>query len=615
MKHCFLSIFLIYISLFFFLLSCTQSKVNTTDFDAAMGTTDSLMIYSPKKTIRILDSLKLHYSDISEEQEALLLFKKGEVYYVNDLYLEAIQEHQKAYTLFSKQKDNYNKTRSLITLSAANLRFENVEKSQEYALEALHEATLLSDKRLLAKANNLLFQLHFTLEDYSKALDYIQKAEKIFTDEKDTVSALAIKSNIAAVYLKQKNYQKALAVYKESLDLGKNINAPQTIVKILNNIGFTYIEVKEYAFAIQFFESAIDLNKNIDAINAAPYKGLGYVYFLNNDFKKAITNYNVALVIYKQNKNLPEQIEILDKLITLTIQEKNPQHALMYQAERDQLQVALQTIEKERLLHFSTIKYKAKEKEIALQYEQQTNKKNRWLFGSLLLILTLLLFLLGSYLYITKLKAANKASQLEQSLLRVQMNPHFIFNTLAAIQNITLENSPIKASNYIAKFSKLIRQNFDYVQKEEITLEQEINMISNYIETQQFRFQYSFQYVLTLSQNCNSQSIKVPPMLLQPFVENAIEYGLKEKKEDGLLEINIDKEGNQLCFEIKDNGIGRSNEAKQYKKNGVLHATEIFIERLKLRKKSEEETFQIIDLYDLENKPVGTKIVFKIYIK
>lgn len=614
MRYCFFYKSLFCLALFFHLQSCTKYKESDNQFDAIISKTDSLMEYDPKKAIKILDSLQLHSSIISSEQVALLFFKKGEVYYVNDFYLESIIEHKKAYNLFVEQKDEYNKTRSLITLSAANLRFENFEKAQEYALEALHTAESLGDERMLGKANNQLFQLHFILEDYSKALQYIQKAEEIFAYEKDTVSKIAIKSNEAAIYLKQKKYNKALKIYQESLKLGQNIKAPQTIVKILNNIGFIYIETKEYPLAIQFLEGAIQLNKNINAINAAPYKGLGYVYFLNKDVNKSIVNYKQSLTIYKQNKNIPEQIQVLDKLITLAIQDKNSEEALNYQIERDQLQVELQAIEKEKLLGFATVKYQVKEKEIELLYQQQTNQRNKWLFGSLLITLSLLLILLGAYLYITKLKAANRASKLEQNLLRVQMNPHFIFNTLAAIQNITLEEDYIKSSNYIAKFSKLIRQNFDYVRKEEITLEEEINMILNYIETQQLRFDNSFQYILNLGENCDTKSLKVPPMLLQPFVENAIEYGLKGKKMEGILELNIFKEKNQLCFEIKDNGVGRSNYSKQHRKSKALHATDVFMERLKLRKKAEEKTFQIEDLYNSEKQPIGTKITFKIKI-
>lgn len=613
MKYCFFVNRLVYSVLLLILFSCTNTENNQIDFDETLKITDSLSQFNYEKSINILDSLQSNLKGLTPQQNALILFKKGEIYYVNDLFLEAINTHKKAKDLFINLNDNYNTTRSLITLSAANLRFNNLEKAQEFALEALKNASSLKDKRLLAKANNLLFQLHFTLKDYPKALEYIKKADNIFTNQNDTTSVIAIKSNIAGIYLKQKEYNKALLAYQEALELGKNIKSPQTIVKLLNNIGYTYIETEQYASAAKFLQAAISVNKNISVINGAPYKGLGFTYFLNNDFVTAKAYYKKAIEIFEQNKDTPQQIQILDKLITIAIRTNKPEEALVYQEKRDALQIKQHTKETERLLHFSTVKYKAKEKEAELLFLKQISAKNRLLYGSLVAALLLLLVLLGAYLYITKLKAANKASELEQSLLRMQMNPHFIFNTLAAIQNITLEKDPVKSSNYIAKFAKLIRQNFDYVRKEEISLEREINMISNYIETQQLRFDYAFKYILNVAENCDVKSLKVPPMLLQPFLENAIEYGLKEKKDGGILELNITKENTKICFVIKDNGVGRSHQSKT-KKSKELHATDVFKERLKLRKKGEEKSFKIQDLYSENNEAIGTKITFKINI-
>jgi LytS/YehU family sensor histidine kinase len=269
-------------------------------------------------------------------------------------------------------------------------------------------------------------------------------------------------------------------------------------------------------------------------------------------------------------------------------------------------------LEKNRLLDFANVNYEVKQKETEISHQKEINSRNQWLLISTILLFVLLAILTAFYVYNTKLRAANKASKLEQSLLRVQMNPHFIFNTLAAIQNITLEGNPIKSSNHIAKFSKLIRQNFDYVKKESINLDQEIAMISNYIETQQLRFNNAFNYAIEIDKIINTSKIKVPPMLLQPFIENAIEYGLKGKKENGELLIKIEKQQSELLFIILDNGSGRSTKAKQEKVTEELHATSIFIERLKMRKKGEEKTFTIEDLFDSENKPTGTKVYFKL---
>ncbi|WBX77153.1 tetratricopeptide repeat protein [Tenacibaculum ovolyticum] len=568
----------------------------------------------PEKAIKKIDSLLLNVTDLNTAEEALLLFEKGEVYYLNDEFIEAKNIHLKTYTLFSKFNDNYNKGRSLITLSNTCIKLREFEKAQEYAIEALHIGELINNNRLQAKANNQLFQLHFRLKDYKKALAYINQSEKLFLNSEDITSIIAVKGNIATIHLQLKEYNKALQKFSETLKLSEKIKDPKTIVRVLNNIGFTYLEAREFKQSEKFLRGAITLNKNIKAINAAPYKGLGALFLVTNRLDSAKINYKKALNIYKDKGNIEEETDIRDKLIAVALLEKNFEEALFHQTIRDSVKIQLNKSEKEKLLHFANVNYKVKEKEIALKHQKETSKQNMFLGVSVIVSLVLLLIIAVFFNYNNKLRALNKASKLEQRLLRVQMNPHFIFNTLAAIQNIILEGNPLKSSNYIAKFSKLIRQNFDYVRKEEISLEEEIKMISNYIETQQLRFNNAFKYTIDISENCNIKELKMPPMLLQPFVENAIEYGLKGKKTDGVLALKIDKEKDGLYFEILDNGVGRTIKQKDVKVSEKLHATAVFIERLKTRDKGEEKSFTIEDLYNDEKKSIGTKVFFKLTV-
>ena len=323
-------------------------------------------------------------------------------------------------------------------------------------------------------------------------------------------------------------------------------------------------------------------------------------------------NYTKALRIYQSNKDAKEEINVRDRLVAVSLLYGDYAKALNNQIIRDSLQLDVSRLEQGNLLNFANVNYEVKRKETEIEHQKEINTRNQWLIISIVMLFILLLIAIAFYVYNAKLRAANKAATLEQSLLRAQMNPHFIFNTLAAIQNITLEGNALKSSNYIAKFSKLIRQNFDYVRKESITLDKEIAMISNYIETQQLRFNNAFTYVIAMDKEVDNKAILVPPMMLQPFVENAIEYGLKERKEGGELQIKVVKESQGLLFVILDNGIGRSAKAKQEKVSEELHATAIFKERLKMRKKGEEKSFVIEDLFDEHNNPTGTKVSFKL---
>lgn len=585
---------------------------NNTDgnLEAYLHSIDSISQKEPKNGLRKIDSLLTTVK--SPENKALILFAKGELYYLNDELIEAKNIHLETYDLFEKLKDDFNKGRSLITLSGACIKLNEFESAQKYALEALQIGEQLQNNRLQAKANNQLFNLHFMLKDYEKALSYIKRSEELFTDPNDPNSIIAIKGNIAGVYLKLKQYNKALKQFSEALKVGESAKDPKTIVSILNNIGYTYLEAKRFPEAEKFLRGAVQLNKNIKTINGAPYKGLGSLFLITDKLDSAAVNYNKAMSIYRSKGNVSEEIEIRDKLISIAIIKEQYQEALSHQIIRDSLEVAKNKKQNQRLLHFANVNYRVKEKEIALSHQKEINEQNLWLGISVIISLILVLIIALFVGYNNKLRAANKASKLEQRLLRAQMNPHFIFNTLAAIQNITLEGNPVKSSNYIAKFSKLIRQNFDYVRKEEITLEEETAMISNYIDTQQLRFNNSFTYRIDIAENCNVKELKVPPMLLQPFVENAIEYGLKEKKEGGVLCLSVSRTNEELLFDIEDNGVGRKQKKTREKIAQDLHATGIFIERLQIRNKGEEKSFVITDLYDDKGNPSGTKVTFKL---
>tara|TARA_R110002051_G_scaffold245580_3_gene305293 strand:- start:8160 stop:10010 length:1851 start_codon:yes stop_codon:yes gene_type:complete len=601
-----------YAFIFLTFFACTKQDTIRPSLEKSLLAIDSLTLTQPEQSTLKLDSLLQKSKHLTTLETAILLFNKGEALYLNDKYQEAFNTHLKCNELFAELNDTYNESRSLISLSGAALHMGDIETAQKYALKALSLAQLIGDNRIEGKAYNQLFKLHFTLKDYDNALEYISATDSLFSKGVDTTSIIAIKGNKASVYLKLKEYNKALSSYSEAMALSQSQRDPKTLVSILNNIGYTYIEAGDYESAEKFLRGSATLNKNIKAINAAPYKGLGNLFLLKAENDSAEINYKKALEIYIANSNFKEEIEVRDKLVALAIMSGDYTTALDNQIVRDSLQLYVSSLEKDRLLNFANVNYEVKQKETEINHQKEINNRNQLLLISTIMVFVFLFIATAFYIYNTKLKAVNKASKLEQSLLRVQMNPHFIFNTLAAIQNITLEGNPIKSSNYIAKFSKLIRQNFDYVRKEAITLSKEVSMISNYIETQQLRFNNIFSYKIEIEDSLDVHAINVPPMLLQPFVENAIEYGLKEKKVGGELLVKIEGNTDGLSFVILDNGLGRSAKAKKEKLTEELHATTIFLERLKMRKKGEEKSFVIEDLFDDNNTPIGTKVFFKL---
>ena len=210
-----------------------------------------------------------------------------------------------------------------------------------------------------------------------------------------------------------------------------------------------------------------------------------------------------------------------------------------------------------------------------------------------------------------------KIMELELRALKSQMNPHFIFNTLNSIQHFISSNNFKDSNRYITNFSKLIRMVLNQSDKSYITLREETEMLNLYLSLEQVRFSNEFEFIINLDDNIDLDFDKIPPMLLQPFVENAIWHGLMNKNEKGQIEIKFSIDGDYLLCTVKDNGIGRvaAEEIKATRKiqNKSVGMT-ITKERLNIINSEmyENMNVEVIDLYNKNNLPTGTTVKIKI---
>jgi sensor histidine kinase YesM len=210
----------------------------------------------------------------------------------------------------------------------------------------------------------------------------------------------------------------------------------------------------------------------------------------------------------------------------------------------------------------------------------------------------------------TKIQLEKQMIELEQKALRMQMNPHFIFNALNTIKGYYTEGNLKEASSYISKFSKLLRKLLES-EEQVTTLDNEIDMLKLYIELTQIRYEGKFDFDFIVDHRLCIEEILIPNLLLQPIVENAIIHGLAPKKEKGNLEIEFRKEKESLICIVDDNGVGRKT-AYQKTKEYESKATDITLDRLKLFDK--QATFEIFDKMENEIN-LGTKVIISIPIK
>jgi sensor histidine kinase YesM len=207
----------------------------------------------------------------------------------------------------------------------------------------------------------------------------------------------------------------------------------------------------------------------------------------------------------------------------------------------------------------------------------------------------------------------NQILDVEKKALRLQMNPHFIFNAMNSIQSFILSNEPDKAIHYLTRFSHLMRLILTNSKDSWVLLANEIKAIEYYIEIEKLRFDERFDFQLDIDPEITPEKLEIPPMLIQPFLENAIIHGLLNKKDKGKIVIRIVYQKGLLHCVVEDNGIGRARSAKLKESSGLKRPSMgMFItsRRVDLLKTSSSERFgiKVIDLYDDLGEARGTRV-------
>jgi LytS/YehU family sensor histidine kinase len=219
-----------------------------------------------------------------------------------------------------------------------------------------------------------------------------------------------------------------------------------------------------------------------------------------------------------------------------------------------------------------------------------------------------------------KAELEQHASRLEMQALRAQMNPHFIFNSLNSINRFILQNNKAQASEYLTKFSRLVRLILQNSQAALIPLESELESLQLYLELEAVRFDHHFEFKITVEDDLDVSAIKVPPLIIQPYTENAIWHGLMHKEEKGHLEIELFQREDILCCRITDDGIGRKHAAELKSKSASSHKSmgmQITASRIEMlqQKKQLDAYIKITDLILPNGRAGGTEVFLKIPVQ
>jgi tetratricopeptide (TPR) repeat protein len=542
---------------------------------------------------KIADSYKSSYPDSTQfyANKAKDLSLKisyplglGQSYINTGISQLVLGDYKKASSFFLKSKKHFEKLletdknnttyKNGLARSSASLGIIYTEQNNYYLALKNYERALkiyqeIKDKQSVSKAYNNIGVVYKSMLNYPKAIEFLKKAYLI-QEEIGEQNAPVTLTNIGAIYFEQGNNTEALSNYSKANKLFKKTDNKRGIALLYNYFGDYYFKENNKNLAKSYYEKSLDLNEEMHNKFGASLALYNIGQLLTNEKK-----YNEALPFATKSLAYAQEIGVLDqtfhseKLLSelygyLNEPEKSLNHYKNYIVARDSIN------NQENLKKFAmaemNFEYKKKEELLAEKHKRQTQLTVFLIFGVILLI-GLILLIYNRMQVKKRLTLQKEVAEYEQKALHLQMNPHFVFNCLSSISSFIVQNGTDSALKYLSKFSKLMRLTLEYSKGALIPIDKEIESLQNYLELEQLRFHDKFKFSI-ISTDKVEFNVGLPPLLIQPFVENAILHGIVPKEENGKIDVKFDQQNGKLICTITDDGIGLSK-SKILKENSV----------------------------------------------
>lgn len=582
---------------------------------------DSTAFYAEKANIL---STKINY----KFGLANSYINKGNSNLILGNYDIALKDFLKAQTIYQ----------SLLDADSANKKLKNglarafasagvifSEKSNYYmALENYHKALKLyieiDQKNSISKAYNNIGIVYKSQSNNKKALEYLKKALKIQQEIGEQTVAVTL-TNIGVIYFENGNSKEALNYYNKAENSFKTIENQRGFALLNNYLGDFYKKQKDTEKAVLYYSKSLNMYEEMQnkfGASLALYN-LGELYY---DEKK----YNEAMPLAMKSLAYANEIQVLDQIFhsekllsELYAALKNPEQSLVHYKNYISARDSIKNQENEKKFVRAEMDFEFQKKEAILL--EKNKRQTQFLLFSIIgtLLLIGLVFVLFNRRQIKRrLTLQKEVAEYEQKALHLQMNPHFVFNCLGSISSFIVQNGTDSALKYLSKFSKLMRLTLEYSKGALIPIDKEVESLQNYLELEQLRFHNKFDFTIKSSDKVEF-NMGLPPLLIQPFVENAILHGMVPKEGNGKIEVNFDVHNNQLICTITDDGIGISK-SKEIKENSVTAhqsmALEITKKRLEIMEATISKSAQIEIKETEQNGAIsGTKVTLKLPIQ
>ena len=567
-------------------------------------------------------------------------YPKGEIYASNAIgvyfrdkskYDRAIGYHEKAVELAEKNKDIEQLIRGLNNLGVVYRRMDAVRSALDYHQQALDITEKINPKpeeikKSTAISLNSIGNVYMTLKQYDIAEERFRKAMEYESPLNNKLGLAINNHNIGYCYEQRGDFAEALSYYRKSMQYNKEINSKLGKAICDNSIGQLYLKQDNPQEAIELIQPTIEICKELgdDFYIAMATINTGWALTELNKFEEAEKLLKEGLKVSQANNLQFFIAEAYKRLSRLMEKQGRYNSALQYNKYFQEEEEKILNENNQQYMSDLFIKYEADKQKNKIELLEKENEivniklgqsQRIFLYASLLfLMVAVLTFLLYRQ---RKLEHQKRLLTIEQKLLRTQMNPHFIFNSLLSIKIYMINNDRDSAIGYLNKFSKLVRTILATSLEKEISLAEEIETMNLYVNIENIRLNNEVDYQVNVDKNISLENVKIPSLTLQPFIENALWHGLSAKDGEKSLKLNVSKqEDNFIEISITDNGIGRQNTVKI--KDGIENQKSIGINLTKERLRNFFRHFKnmhslaILDLFDDAQQPTGTKVVLRI---
>ncbi len=576
-------------------------------------------IYYYKKVIAIYPDIQRNYHFLSlreiMERYADMGIKDSSFVYLNQLlnYIDTIPDQAKRKISLSQN------------IATVYQWFGMHQAAIHYFQVAINGNQLNHNDRGLGLALANLGQLYSEMNNDQKAIETSKQALIYLADVPMPFCLTA--TNLADFYANVGDYDSSLRYVQLSAETEKKINNPE--IRLGNNLALSIILLhrKDFDSARQLLQYTLgEYSLHGNRWNMArSHINLARLDSTVQDYPAAIQHFQAARDISRKDGTVVLELIALQGLSDLYKKTGQYQQAYAALSGLQLLKDSLQSTRAKTELADLEISHNILKKEQQIELLQKDNdlknlqlrnsrQQNFFILGAFLLLLLIFAIIIYQRNQKNRIRTEKLRAELETQILRLQMNPHFIFNSLNSIENFIMKNEKRLASDYLNKFARLIRMILDNSMNDIVPLSKDMEALQLYIDLEQLRFNHRFSYNTVIDPALLSGDYRVPSLVIQPFVENAIVHGFAHSEDKQLqLTVTASLKDDRIHYTVEDNGVGRKKAAEYNRQNKPYHKSvglRITEERISLFNQSspDGEFVQFTDLTDEQQQGKGTKV-------